>query len=274
MIECWLGVLGAGKTIGGLDQGLKRVYLNHNRGNLDYYIASNITLKIPESLNFKFVLIEDIKQIEDLENCVILFDEWWKWVDARVSMSKRNKFWSEWSVITRKRNIDVDYTEQSTKQIDKRIRKITNYLAKPSQDSIDWEATIENKYKHLVYLYTIVKVAPLQNTGVNPFKYAIVNKPYFSIYDTYEEPKELSGMAYEDEARVIYTKLFDDKLFLSWEKLTDKIDHIKMLYSVNRITAVLANRLFDEHLDYQRKQVNIAKLPKNRRSSRRKKVKA
>lgn len=273
MLQCWLGILGAGKSIGALDQSCKLVNLNHVRGNFEYSIWSNITLTLPEVWDFKFTLIEDISQIDEIENGVIFFDEWWKWVDARVSMSKRNKFWSRWSVITRKRNIDVDYTEQSSKQIDKRIRKVTNYLAKPFQKEIDWEMTMATKYKHLVYKYTVCPVVPLQHTGVRPFKYQIVNKPYFSMYDTYEEPKDLSGDSYQDEAKHIYTQLFDDKLFLSWEKLTDKIDHIKVKYKVNRITAVLANRLFDSHLEFDREQRNIAKLPISRRKKRIKKVK-
>jgi len=86
-------------------------------------IFSNYHLNFPHtsfSQEMFFKLNEDDFQ---LNNCTILADEGYLYMDARTSMSTGNRALHYYAMQTRKRDVDMYITTQSYKKIDQRIRE-------------------------------------------------------------------------------------------------------------------------------------------------------
>lgn len=242
MIIGYVGILGKGKTIAALQQAIKLLIKNIKWGNKEYKIFTNIRLKLPFGLQKYVVFVNHVSQIKAMENGCFLFDEMWQWVDARLSTSKKNKFWSLWSVKTRKRNIDLLYTEQYELMIDVRIREITEFLCRPNQKILDVEKTLANKFRRAVYKQTVVIVVPLKNPQQKPVRYAISNAVFFPLYDTYEEPEELEGGTIVDEANEIIPKAMKDPEMDYLKGAGEITDYLAKRWECSRATARLVYR--------------------------------
>ncbi len=237
MIIGYVAIPGKGKTLAAVQQAILLVLKNWRLGNTDYKLYANINLTLPKILQKAYVKITSYQQVKDLENGVFLFDEMWTWVDSRVSISKQNRFWSLWSIKTRKKGIDLLYTEQYELLIDVRIREITEYIARPHQEQFDAETTALAKYKQPVYFYTVVKLEPIKHPEQKIREYFIKNKLFFNLYDTFEEPDELEGGTYVDEGKEIIVKLMKDDVVDMYETKGDIKGHIQAFYKCSPMVA-------------------------------------
>lgn len=239
MITAYVGIPGTGKTLGAVQQAVLLWRKNRILGNLDYRIYANINLYLPEPINEAYTKIKSYDMIKGITNGVFLFDEMWDWVDSRVPMSNQNRFWSRWSIQTRKTNLDLLYTEQYELLIDVRIRKITQFICRPHQEDINYELTYTNKYRREVYNYTIIQMVPLKDPTAVPQEYIIENKLWFDKFDTMEVPEELSGGTYIDEARDLIPKVAKDSVIDLYETKGEQTGHIEKFYGVSQQTARL-----------------------------------
>jgi hypothetical protein len=242
MIIGYVAIPSKGKTLAAVQQAILLVLRNWYLGNTEYKLYANIDLTLPKRLQKAFVKITSYSQVKELENGVFLFDEMWTWVDSRISQSKQNRFWSMWSIKTRKAGIDLLYTEQYELLIDVRIREITEYIARPYQHTFDGEATALSKYRQPVYKYTIVTLESVKNPSQGIKEYAILNKSFFGLYDTFEEPDDLEGGSYVDEGNEIIPKLMKDDVVDLYETKGEIIGHVKAFYKCSDQTAIYVYR--------------------------------
>lgn len=157
------GELGAGKT-------LSLTYLAFRNYCKGRKIFSNYTLA------FEHERIEKIEDIENIRNGFFAGDELWLWLDARSSLKEKNRVISSILLKSRKRDVHIAYTTQSFKQIDKRIRNITDFIAIPMLSP-------DEKWCKLIVM---------TNPNMSLVKmYKFRTEPYFSLYDTTEEIKAL-----------------------------------------------------------------------------------
>jgi len=122
-VRCvWWGELGKGKTLGAVRQ----VVLFHERfPSLPIY--SNIPLfDIPYRKFDSAALLFDLK-----EECALLLDEMWTMADSHNCLSLLNDVLTMFMLRSRKKRWRVFYTEQHWRQIDLRIRFITDRWVEP-----------------------------------------------------------------------------------------------------------------------------------------------
>lgn len=159
-----VGELGAGKTLG-------LTYLaarNYAQGRKIY---ANYGLKIP------FIPVRNPEQIMSMKDGFFAADELWTWADSRLSGSKKNKFITPILAKSRKRGIHIGYTTQYFKQVDIRIRMVTDFIAVPK---INNEGT-----KCYLYVY--------QHPAMNLMKvYKFPTAQIYPLYDTKEEVVEFN----------------------------------------------------------------------------------
>jgi len=163
MIIAFCGSLGSGKTLG-------LTWLAKQWHNAGIPIYSNYDLK------FKYNPIIEFEDIENMKEGFAVLDELWLWMDARMSITKRNRAISEILLKSRKRKISIGYTAQSFRQVDIRLRHVTDYLVMPDM--------LRRKTWCVLKFYS------------NPPSSAIMTKrfrtaEYFKLYDTTEEIKDI-----------------------------------------------------------------------------------
>lgn len=113
-----LGELGAGKTLTLTWMGFR----NFQKGRKIY---SNY------GLAFEYEPVNSTEDIGNMFQGMFLGDELWLWLDSRESKQKVNKIRSGILLKSRKRDLDILYTAQDFSQIDKRIRRVTDYIIIP-----------------------------------------------------------------------------------------------------------------------------------------------
>ncbi len=174
MIVGIIGKRGCGKTITmakTVDDMLKKgktIYTNFhiNKKAIDKKYHNKINLLDAEFFkNYK-----DFK----LYNCALFLDEIYVYIDARSSMSKRNRLWSYFINQTRKRDVDLYFTTQFFRQVELRLRENTEYFIFPQVIKQVNVIIINNK----IYSYENT----LKLIGVERF----VGNDYFNVYDTDE----------------------------------------------------------------------------------------
>lgn len=157
MLMGFFGNLGAGKTLA------LSYYLHKYRKNPIY---SNY------HLSFKHHYIKNPEDLLNVSHGYIGLDEIWAWMDSRVSGSRKNRILGHFLLTSRKRGCHVLYTTQHFKQVDRRVRNITDIFVFPSFNKRRKELTIEmvsqfdEKFKK---------------------KYVLDARPLFGLYDTSEE---------------------------------------------------------------------------------------
>ncbi len=122
MIVGFIGDIGGGKTA----SMVREAYLKHLKDGTK--IISNMHL----NFEHEFITLDDfmlmVENKEGLNDCILLLDEMHIWIDARTSMSKRNRAISYFALQTRKASVDLYYTTQYLIQVDVRIRNLTSML--------------------------------------------------------------------------------------------------------------------------------------------------
>lgn len=154
-----IGELGAGKTLC-LTYMCYRNYLKGKK------IFSNYELKFPHT---------KVKELDDLLNMKEGFagmDELWLWVDCRASASKKNRVISAILLKSRKRGIHICYVTQAFRQVDVRIRNVTDFIGIPMlSPREDW-----------------CRFNVITNPGFDLVKsYTFPTAKYFQLFDTREE---------------------------------------------------------------------------------------
>jgi hypothetical protein len=177
-ITAFLGALGSGKTLGLTWLALRYythkwdIYANFHLFKINYtYIEPEIEKKESKKKSGD----ELIELIDGISKGFMALDEVWLMLDSRLSFSKQNRFIGKILLKSRKRKIDIGYTAQDFMQVEKRLRKITDYLVYPEFDIRKQICSLEytNRYTNEV-MKTYKFYAPL----VYPF------------YQTTEEVKE------------------------------------------------------------------------------------
>lgn len=129
-------------------------------------------------------------------NCIILLDELYNYVDSRRSMSDENLLFSYTLFQSRKKTIEIYTTVQLNSTIDMRFRNLTDFNIIASK--------IAEGYNYLVYN---PKVLDVYNESYLPFQYA---EQFYQMYDTNEViSQELNSIKFlsPDEKKVEIPKL-------------------------------------------------------------------
>lgn len=158
-----IGELGAGKT-------LSLTYLAYRNYLKGKNIFSNYHLEFPHTK------IRAVEEFDKMKDGFFAGDEMWLWLDARSSITNKNKIISAILLKSRKRNIHLAYTTQSFSQVDRRIRNITDLLAIPVMSP-------NNSY---CMLHIVTN--PSQQL-VKTYRYR--PSDYYNLYDTTEEISSL-----------------------------------------------------------------------------------
>jgi len=155
----FFGKLGAGKT-------LALTYM------LFKYRANPIYANF--HLGFDSTFIESPDDLLEVSNGYLGLDELWAWLDSRVSGSKKNRILGHFLLTSRKRNCHVLYTTQHFKQVDRRVRNITDLFVFPTFDN----------QSNMLTLEILSQFDPNFRK-----KFTINAEPLFRLYDTNEEIK-------------------------------------------------------------------------------------
>ena len=129
-------------------------------------------------LAFKHDYIENPEDLLAVSQGYLGLDELWAWMDSRVSGSKKNRILGHFLLTSRKRNCHVLYTTQHFKQVDVRVRNITDILVFPKYDSKSKTLAIEMVSQYDPKFHR---------------KFSIDARPLFKIYNTNEEIKYQAG---------------------------------------------------------------------------------
>lgn len=168
------GNLGSGKTCTLTFLGMYFYKRGHN-------IFANYNLK------FKYSAISSLEDIDNVKQGIFLGDELWGWIDARASISEKNKQIAKILLRSRKRGVDIFYTAQHFKQMDIRVRRITDMLLFPE---------LQSNGKCTIKFFNV-----FGNRVRRPISYN-ANK-IFKLYDTTEEVKEIEGFEGKKAVRML-----------------------------------------------------------------------
>lgn len=180
MLIAVVGELGAGKTLSMTYLVWRNWYYKKKKIYSNYKLYS-----IP------FTYVNSLQDFEQIHDGVFAGDELWSWADSRLSQKARNRFISTILLKSRKRGLTVMYTTQSFDQIDKRIRKVTDFVAYP----------IINRTNEVCKLLIF--------RGNNPSPHNLMHtlyfktEPVFKLYNSNEEIGELLEEDYEPLEEVL-----------------------------------------------------------------------
>jgi len=157
MLVAILGNLGQGKT-------LTLTYLL-----LGFKILQHATIVTNYNVKFADIIIDSPDKLSGIRSAKVGLDEIWAWVDSRTTQSNRNKVINSILLSSRKRELDILGTVQNFKQLDPRIRRVTDLIIIPYYYH-------ERKCK--IYFYS----PNGQLLAIKKF----VPEPIFQLYDTNE----------------------------------------------------------------------------------------
>jgi len=130
-----------------------KIYANYNLFGIPYY------------------QVESPAQFDQINEGFFAADELWLWADSRQSMRKQNKFISKVVARSRHKKVDIMYTVQDLRQMESRIRRVTDVFYKP----------------RLIHNETVC-VAEYYNKRNNEHNFIkFKTAPIFNLYDTYED---------------------------------------------------------------------------------------
>ena len=116
MILTLEGVMGSGKTQAAVALAAIEYYKNGTR------VISNVKVNFPhETLDTQFLV--DHMLDDELEDCIMILDEAYIYLDARSSATKLNKLFSYFVAQTRKRGVDLYVCIHHIDTMDKRLRR-------------------------------------------------------------------------------------------------------------------------------------------------------
>jgi hypothetical protein len=138
-------------------------------------------------LKFKYTPINSLEDIDNVKQGIFLGDELWGWIDARASISEKNKQIAKILLRSRKRGVDIFYTAQHFKQMDVRVRRITDMLLFPE---------LYPTGKCVIKFFNVFGDRVRRPIAYNANK-------IFNLYDTTEEVKEIEGFEGRKAVRML-----------------------------------------------------------------------
>jgi hypothetical protein len=112
--------LGAGKTLT-----LARLCFEHWFFRREVIFSNFHLFKIP------YYYVDSLDKLDKMRLGFVGLDELWLICDARLTKTKKNQLTANILAKSRKRELTVAYTAQLLDQIEKRIRKVTDFTAYP-----------------------------------------------------------------------------------------------------------------------------------------------
>jgi len=116
MIVSLEGVMGSGKSLTATALAYEE-YRVHGKK-----VLSNNHMNFPHQF-FDLQYFLDHLQDEEMEDCVLILDEAYLYLDSRTSASKLNKLFTYFTVQTRKRGVDMYICTHHIDIVDKRLRR-------------------------------------------------------------------------------------------------------------------------------------------------------
>lgn len=169
------GGISAGKTLT-MTKFLVDEYRNGKRN-----LMGNYHVRLP---GFNFLEWEDFVKMavagEGFERAAFGLDEAHVWFDSRRSISQANLLMSYWTLQTGKEGINLYYTTQHFRQVDKRLRDRT--------DIAIWVRRVGDWHK--------LKIVDTTGEKIRSYNAAIYGPDYRQFYDTKEvvKPKEAGAI--------------------------------------------------------------------------------
>lgn len=181
MIILFIGTVGGGKTLSMTWEGFQY----YRQG---YQVYANYRLTFPKIKGcLEPILINKklfdtmIKEKQQLQNAVLLFDELHIWLDSRGSMEKKRKGITYFILQTRKRNVRLLGTTQHLHQVDKRFRD--------SVDILCYCSNLSNKSSLVRDVYTPVRImqeSVFQWRTMKPKVRVLKANPIYGLFNTKE----------------------------------------------------------------------------------------
>lgn len=139
-------------------------------------IASKVPKNVPIKSNFKLIgfpnyeplEVEELLTLEPSKNgIVVLIDEAYTWLEARVSMSKLNRYVSYVGFQSRKRDLDIMITSQLRSAIDLRFKDMENLSIycydrpKPKTSKADFRYRVFRGFRSKKFIFPFKKAEKL-----------------------------------------------------------------------------------------------------------------
>lgn len=186
-----LGELGSGKTLG-------LTYLAwHNWFNKGRKIFSNYNL-----YGFPFTKISTLPDLDKMKSGFFAGDELWLWLDSWGKRDDKKRMVSSILLKSRKRDITIAYTSQTVKQIVKRVRDVTDFLAYPIMFPDN------SACKMLIMRGGTDRPVPVH--GQPPLYFNC--EPVFAMYDTREEVQLIAE--YETPMKEMFFDISKNRTFI------------------------------------------------------------
>jgi hypothetical protein len=181
LLQGTVGDLSQGKT---LAQTFMAKYVQETTGAAIY---SNYRL------NFPHTYIRNLEQFEKAENCYMVLDEIWSWLDSYRSQERSAQVITHLLLKAGKRGCTINWSAQDSRQVAPRLYRITNQFLLPlCHDAVDAKGRplLMNgqTFPETCDLFFADKF--LVPVGRITFRCP----PIFSLYDTHEEILPLEGL--------------------------------------------------------------------------------
>jgi len=248
MLTSILGDLGAGKTLLTI--------------MASYYsklpIVSNFKVEIPNRECIEFDTHKFLKA--EYENCIVIIDEAYNYLEARVSSRELNRQMSYILFQSRKKNVDIYITAQLFSTIDLRFRQLSDiiiYALRPNIPFCDFTYFIQNKLK--------VKKIRIK------YEKAI---PFFSYYDTnqvvFERDEKLdftlkNGNQKEIQIEEYANEIMDYYEFDKGNKITSNM--VKLYFTTHDLPKFLINEVYTV-ISLKKKEDNPIPIKKSRKRTK------
>lgn len=138
-------------------------------------LAKLSKIKVVSNFNLKFCYVKfDLEKFlkAEYDNCLILLDEAYAYLESRVSASELNRLMSYMLFQSRKKSLDLVLSAQLVSSLDKRFRRLANTLIICGvKTNVEFQYRITSRD----YNRTITKILPYENA-----------KRFFNEYDTNE----------------------------------------------------------------------------------------
>lgn len=121
MIGIFLGEQNSGKT-------LSMTYFAYTYFKRGYKIYSNYNLNFPHEKISKKLIVDYVKQKEQLDKSIFLIDEIYLFLDSRSFGNATSKILSYFLLQTSKRGVNLFGTAQYFNTVDKRFRENCNFM--------------------------------------------------------------------------------------------------------------------------------------------------
>lgn len=216
MLTVISGNLGTGKTL----------FLTMIGYYSDKAVVSNFKTNFPNKKSIEFDVNKFMRC--EYENCIILMDEAYIYLESRLSGSEKNKLMSYILFQSRKKTVDLYLTVQLRSTIDKRYRELTDVYMLADLTDLTYNYLIKtrgNKYFGLIKLLKR-KVIPL-----------------YAMYDTNEvilpDENALLNQTLSGKEKMNETTIIGDKIMEEFPKTQLTRDFVDLYFLKNELPKFL-----------------------------------